>query len=77
MNIVRYIRVSTQGKTKEDYSLKCQEDEIKVYSEEQGLYLISIFREEFNSGVKLNGGALEKDRISLQEMLAPLVICPR
>lgn len=37
MNVVGYIRVSTQGQVKEGYSLKYQKDEIKAYCEEQGL----------------------------------------
>lgn len=72
MNVVGYIRVSTQGQVKEGYSLKYQEDEIKTYCEEQGLNLLYIFRDEGISGAKLNEEALEIDRVSLQEMLAHL-----
>ncbi|MDQ0216298.1 hypothetical protein J2S13_002739 [Oikeobacillus pervagus] len=46
MNVVGYIRVSTQGQAKDGYSLKYQEDEIKAYCEERGLNLIHIFRDE-------------------------------
>ena len=52
--------------------MKYQEDEIKVYCEEEGLNLIHIFRDEGISGVKLNEEALEIDRVGLQEMLAHL-----
>ena len=73
MNVVGYIRVSTQGKLEMDgYSLKYQEDEIKAYCEEQGWNLFDIFREEGISGAKLNEEALEIDRVGLQEMLAHL-----
>ena len=72
MNVVGYIRVSTQGQARDGYSLKYQEDEIKAYCKEQGLNLIHIFRDEGISGAKLNEEALEIDRVGLQEMLAHL-----
>ena len=70
MNVVGYIRVSTQGQARDGYSLKYQEDEIKAYCKEHGLKLIHIFRDEGISGAKLNEEALEIDRVGLQEMLA-------
>jgi len=72
VNVVGYIRVSTQGQAKDGYSLKYQEEEIKAYCEEQGWNLIHIFRDEGISGAKLNEDALEIDRGGLQEMLAHL-----
>lgn len=72
MNVVGYIRVSTQGQARDGYSLKYQEDEIKAYCKEQDLNLIHIFRDEGISGAKLNEEALEMDRVGLQEMLAHL-----
>jgi len=72
LNLVGYIRVSTQGQARDGYSLKYQEDEIRAYCEEQGLNLIHIFRDEGISGAKLNEEALEIDRVGLQEMLAHL-----
>ncbi|GAA5416858.1 hypothetical protein Pryu01_01897 [Paraliobacillus ryukyuensis] len=54
MNVVGYIRVSTQGQARDGYSLKYQEEEIKAYCKEQGLNLIHIFRDEGNSGARLN-----------------------
>ncbi|GGJ41879.1 hypothetical protein GCM10007111_00100 [Virgibacillus kapii] len=72
MNVVGYIRVSTQGQARDGYSLKYQEDEIKAYCEENNLNLIHIFRDEGISGVELNEEALEIDRVGLQEMLAHL-----
>jgi site-specific DNA recombinase len=68
LNVVGYIRVSTQGQAKDGYSLKYQEDEIKGYCKEQGWYLIHIFRDEGISGAKLNEEALDIDRVGLQEM---------
>ncbi len=59
MNVVGYIRVSTQGQARGGYSLKYQEDEIKAYCKEHGLKLIHIFRYEGISGAKLNEEALE------------------
>lgn len=59
MNVVGFIRVSTQGQAKDGYSLKYQEDEIKEYCEEQGLNLKHILRDEGISGTKLNEEALK------------------
>jgi len=72
LNVVGYIRVSTQGQARDGYSLKYQEDEIKAYCEGQGWNLKYIFRDEGISGAKLNEEALEIDRVGLQEMLAHL-----
>ncbi|MBO2946234.1 recombinase family protein [Paenibacillus sp. F411] len=36
MNVVGYLRVSTQGQAREGDGLKSQEDEFKAYCEEQG-----------------------------------------
>ncbi|UPW81855.1 recombinase family protein [Lysinibacillus sp. Ag94] len=72
MNVVGYIRVSTQGQARDGYSLRYQVDEIKAYCKEQGLNLVHIFRDEGISGAKLNEEALEIDRVGLQEMLAHL-----
>ncbi len=72
MNVVGYIRVSTQEQSKDGYSLKYQEDEIKAYCKEQGWNLIHICRDEGISGANLNEEAFEIDRVGLQEMLAHL-----
>lgn len=42
MNVVGYIRVSTQGQAKDGYSLKYQEEEIQAYCEKHGWNLIHI-----------------------------------
>ena len=72
MNVLGYIRVSTQGQAKDGYSLKYQEDGIKAYCKEQGLNLLHIFKDEGISGAKLNEESLENDRVGLQGMLAHL-----
>ncbi|ABO65816.1 MULTISPECIES: recombinase family protein [Geobacillus] len=72
MNVVGYIRVSTQGQARDGYSLKYQEEEIKAYCEKNGWNLIHIFRDEGISGAKMNEEAFEVDRVGLQEMLAHL-----
>lgn len=72
MNVVDYIRVSTQGQARDGYSLKYQEHEIKAYCKEHSLKLIHIFRDEGISGAKLNEEALEIDRVGLQKMLSHL-----
>ncbi|WP_438822790.1 recombinase family protein [Priestia flexa] len=46
MNVVGYIRVSTQGQARDGYSLKYQEDEIKVYCKENGWNLKHIYRDK-------------------------------
>jgi site-specific DNA recombinase len=72
LNVVGYIRVSTQGQARDGYSLKYQEEEIKAYCEKNGWNLIHIFRDEGISGAKINEEAFEVDRVGLQEMLAHL-----
>jgi site-specific DNA recombinase len=42
LNVLGYIRVSTQGQAKDGYSLKYQEDEIKAYCKKQGLNLLHM-----------------------------------
>jgi Resolvase, N terminal domain len=76
LNVVGYIRVSTQGQAKDGYSLKYQEDEIKTYCKANGWNLKYIFRDEGISGAKINEEALEVDRVGLQEMLAPPFFSP-
>ncbi|MEK3993445.1 recombinase family protein [Psychrobacillus sp. FSL K6-2365] len=50
MNVVGYIRVSTQGQASDGYSWKYQEEEIKAYCKEQGLNLISVNDSQFSLG---------------------------
>jgi site-specific DNA recombinase len=72
LNVVGYIRVSTQGQARDGFSLKYQEDDIKAYCEDNNFNLIHIFRDEGISGEKLNEEKLEINRVGLQEMLAHL-----
>ncbi|MEJ9217661.1 recombinase family protein [Paenibacillus glucanolyticus] len=72
MNVIGYIRVSTQGQAKDGYSLSYQYDEICSYCQEQGWNLIHVFTDEGISGAKIDEDTLEVDRIGFQDMLAAL-----
>ena len=54
MNIIGYIRVSTQGQARDGYSLAYQEDEIKAYCQAQGYTLLRLFKDEGISGAKVD-----------------------
>jgi site-specific DNA recombinase len=72
MNIIGYVRVSTQGQAKDGYSLAYQQDEIRSFCQEQGWNLMNIYSDEGISGAKVNEDALEVDRIGFQSMLSAL-----
>lgn len=72
MNVIGYVRVSTQGQAKDGYSLAYQQDEIRSYCQEQGWNLMNIYSDEGISGAKVDEEALEVDRIGFQSMLAAL-----
>ncbi|MCC0566452.1 recombinase family protein [Brevibacillus borstelensis] len=72
MNVIGYIRVSTQGQAKDGYSLSYQQDEIEAYCKEQGWNLLHVFKDEGISGARVNEDALEVDREGFQDMLATL-----
>lgn len=72
MNVIGYIRVSTQGQAKDGYSLAYQEDEIKAHCNAQGWTLLHIFYDEGISGAKVDEEALEVDREGFQAMLSYL-----
>ena len=72
MNVIGYVRVSTQGQAKDGYSLAYQQDEIRSYCERQGLNLLHVFTDEGISGAKVDEDTLEVDRIGFQSMLAAL-----
>ena len=74
MNVIGYVRVSTQGQAKDGYSLVYQQDEIRSYCQEQGWNLITVYSDEGISGAKVNEDALEVDRIGFQSMLAALSV---
>jgi site-specific DNA recombinase len=72
MNVIGYVRVSTQGQAKDGYSLAYQQDEIRSYCQEQGWNLITIYSDEGISGAKVDEEALEVNRIGFQSMLVAL-----
>lgn len=72
MNVIGYVRVSTQGQVKDGYSLAYQQDEIRSYCQEQGWNLMNIYSDEGISGAKVDEEALEVDRIGFQSMLSAL-----
>ncbi|MCC3378524.1 recombinase family protein [Paenibacillus farraposensis] len=72
MNVIGYVRVSTQGQAKDGYSLSYQQDEIRSYCQEQGWNLLHIFTDEGISGAKIDEDTLEVDRIGFQDMLSAL-----
>jgi DNA invertase Pin-like site-specific DNA recombinase len=72
MNVIGYVRVSTQGQARDGYSLAYQQDEIRSYCQEQGWNLMNIYSDEGISGAKVDEEALEVDRIGFQSMLAAL-----
>ncbi len=76
MNVIGYVRVSTQGQAKDDYSLSYQQDEFRSYCQEQEWNLQDIFTDEGISGAKVDEDALEVDRIGFQSMLAALATEP-
>lgn len=76
MDVIGYIRVSTQGQAKDGFSLAYQQDEIESYCKTQGWNLLHIFRDEGISGAKVNEEALEVDREGFQDMLAFLSTHP-
>ncbi|MEK4472948.1 recombinase family protein [Paenibacillus sp. FSL R7-0048] len=69
MNVIGYIRVSTQGQARDGYSLSYQQDEIQSYCEQQGWHLIQVFANEGISGAKVDEDALEIERDGFQDML--------
>ncbi|WP_435924022.1 recombinase family protein [Paenibacillus sp. DYY-L-2] len=72
MNVIGYVRVSTQGQAKDGYSLSYQQDAIRSYCQEQGWNLMNIYSDEGISGAKVDEEALEVDRIGFQSILAAL-----
>lgn len=74
MNVIGYVRVSTQGQAKDGYSLAYQQDEIRSYCQEQGWNLMNIYSDEGISGAKVDEESLEVDRIGFQTMLAAIAI---
>ncbi|MUK87333.1 recombinase family protein [Ornithinibacillus sp. L9] len=69
MNVIGYVRASTQGQAKDGYSLAYQLDEIQAYCKQQGWTLLQTFYDEGISGAKINEDTLEVDRGGLQNVL--------
>jgi site-specific DNA recombinase len=72
MNVIGYIRVSTQGQAKDGYSLSYQQEEIEKYCKEQGWNLIELFSDEGISGAKVDEDTMEVQREGFQNMLTSL-----
>lgn len=60
MNIIAYIRVSSEAQSKDGYGLNVQNDSIKKFAYEKGYNLISTFSEEGVSGALEKRPALTK-----------------
>jgi site-specific DNA recombinase len=73
MNVIGYIRVSTQGQAKDGYSLSYQMDEIEKYCKEQQWNLIHTYSDEGISGAKVDEHTLEVEREGFQDMLSALL----
>lgn len=72
MNVIGYIRVSTQGQVKEGYSLSYQQDEIEAYCKEHGWNLNHVFADAGISGAKVDEETLEVEREGFRSMLEEL-----
>jgi site-specific DNA recombinase len=69
MNVIGYVRVSTQGQVKDGYSLSYQQEEIEKYCREQGWNLLHTFVDAGVSGAKVDDETLEVEREGFQDML--------
>lgn len=57
MNVIGYIRVSTEGQCGDDkFGLEVQESKIKEYAEKNGMTIVKWFRDEGESGAKERPG---------------------
>lgn len=72
INVVGYIRVSTEGQVKQGYSLAEQQEEIQKYCSSKSYKLVNIFRGEGISGAKANEDEFSIERDGLLDMLASL-----
>jgi site-specific DNA recombinase len=76
MNVIGYVRVSTQGQAKDGYSLSYQQEEIETYCQQQDWNLLHVFSDEGISGAKVDEDALEVNREGFQDMLSLLSTQP-
>src|SRR5207302_3676022 len=65
MNVVGYVRVSTEEQSRDGISLEMQTERIRAYCESQGWALVAIHKDAGVSGTSLQ-------RPGLQELLAHL-----
>lgn len=72
MNVIGYIRVSTQGQAKEGYSLAYQRDEIEAYCAAQGWSLLHVYEDAGISGAEVDEETLEVEREGFRDMLEAL-----
>ncbi len=72
MNVIGYIRVSTQGQAKEGYSLTYQRDEIEAYCVAQGWNLLHVYEDAGIRGAEVDEEALEVEREGFRDMLEAL-----
>lgn len=70
VNVVGYIRVSTESQVKQGYSLDEQREEIEKYCDSQNFNLLDIFADEGISGAKANEDEMTVERDGLLDMLA-------
>ncbi|MFB6366563.1 recombinase family protein [Paenibacillus elgii] len=74
MNVIGYIRVSTQGQAKEGYSLAYQRDEIEAYCAAHGWNLLHVYEDAGISGAEVDEEALEVEREGFRDMLEALAV---
>ena len=72
VNVIGYVRVSTQGQAKEGYSALYQQDEIRKLCKDNNWNLIDIYSDLGISGAKVDKEALEVEREGFQNMLSRL-----
>ena len=70
VNVVGYIRVSTESQVKQGYSLDEQREEIEKYCDSQNFNLLDVFADEGISGAKANEDEMTVERDGLLDMLA-------
>lgn len=70
VDVVGYVRVSTENQVKQGFSLDEQKEEIEMYCESQNYNLLEMFSDEGVSGAKANEDEMTIERDGLLDMLA-------
>jgi DNA invertase Pin-like site-specific DNA recombinase len=70
--VLGYVRVSTQGRVKDGYSLAYQVEEIERYCAHHELELVHIYQDAGVSGAKVDEAEFTIDREGSQEILSDL-----